>query len=159
VISPTQRPLHGSRQYPHESDFNDPGRFRNRNPTRQAAADPRLRPRGHRNRQQNKYTYIILGNDQLDALFLNVFIFMPLHVSSSKCSSSGGSNCINTSSGITSSGEWLSAVPVRVHQVGHYPESHQDARSTKRKITRTLLLYLSWMTYLCLLVDRRCGSF
>jgi hypothetical protein len=27
----------------------------------------------------------ILGNDQLDALFLNVFIFMPLHVSSSKC--------------------------------------------------------------------------
>jgi hypothetical protein len=36
----------------------------------------------------------ILGNDQLDALFLNVFIFMPLHVSSSKCSSSGGPNCI-----------------------------------------------------------------
>jgi hypothetical protein len=47
----------------------------------------------------------ILGNDQLDALFLNVFIFMPLHVSSSKCPSSGGPNCINTSSGITHSGE------------------------------------------------------
>jgi hypothetical protein len=46
----------------------------------------------------------ILGNDQLDAL-LNVFIFTPLHVSSSKCSSSGGPNCINTSSGITHSGE------------------------------------------------------
>jgi hypothetical protein len=36
----------------------------------------------------------ILGNDQLDALFLNVF--MHLHVSSSNCSSSGGPNCINT---------------------------------------------------------------
>jgi hypothetical protein len=47
----------------------------------------------------------ILGNDQLDALFLNVFIFTPLYVSSSKCSSSGGPNCINTSSGITHSGE------------------------------------------------------
>jgi hypothetical protein len=47
----------------------------------------------------------ILGNDKLHALFLNVFIFMPLHVSSSKCSSSGGPNCINTSSGITHSGE------------------------------------------------------
>jgi hypothetical protein len=46
----------------------------------------------------------ILGNDQLDALFLNVFIFMPLRVSSSKCSSSGGPNGVNTSSGITHSG-------------------------------------------------------
>jgi hypothetical protein len=46
----------------------------------------------------------ILGNDQLDAIFLNVF-FMPLHVSSSKCSSPGGPNYINTSSGITNSGE------------------------------------------------------
>jgi hypothetical protein len=39
-------------------------------------------------------------------------LFMPLHVSSSKCSSSGGRNCINTSSGITQSGGWLSDVPV-----------------------------------------------
>jgi hypothetical protein len=30
---------------------------------------------------------------------------MPLHISSSKCSSSGVPNCINTSSGITHSGE------------------------------------------------------
>jgi hypothetical protein len=30
-----------------------------------------------------------------------MYLFMPLHVSSSKCSSSGGPNCINTSSGIT----------------------------------------------------------
>ena len=32
---------------------------------------------------------------------------MPLHVSSNKCSSSGGPTCINTSSCITHSGEWL----------------------------------------------------
>jgi hypothetical protein len=38
---------------------------------------------------------------------------MPLHVSSNKCSSLGGSNCINTSSGITHSGGWLSDVPVK----------------------------------------------
>jgi hypothetical protein len=36
----------------------------------------------------------IMGNDQLDALFL-MYLFMPLHVSSSKCLSSGGPNCIN----------------------------------------------------------------
>ena len=32
---------------------------------------------------------------------------MPVHVSSNKCSSSGGPTCINTS-GITHSGGWLS---------------------------------------------------
>ena len=46
----------------------------------------------------------ILVNEQLDALFLSVFISTPLHVSSSKCSSSGGPTCINTPSGITHSG-------------------------------------------------------
>jgi hypothetical protein len=54
----------------------------------------------------------VLGNDQLDALFLNVFIFMPLHVPSSKCLSSGGPNFINTSPGITHSGGWVTDVPV-----------------------------------------------
>jgi hypothetical protein len=38
---------------------------------------------------------------------------MPLNVSSSKCYSSGGPNCINTSSGITHSGGSLSNVPVK----------------------------------------------
>ena len=46
---------------------------------------------------------VILGNDQLDALFSNVFISTPLHISSSKSSSSGGPTCINTPSGITHS--------------------------------------------------------
>ena len=48
---------------------------------------------------------VILVNDQLDALFFNVFISTPLHVSSSKCSSSGGPTCINTPSGMTHSSE------------------------------------------------------
>ena len=52
---------------------------------------------------------VLLVNDQLDALFLSVFISKPLHVSSSKCSSSGGSTCINTPSGITHSSGWLPA--------------------------------------------------
>ena len=47
---------------------------------------------------------LILVNDQLDALFFNVFISTPLHVSSSKCLSSGGPTCINTPSGVTHSG-------------------------------------------------------
>ena len=47
---------------------------------------------------------VILVNDQLDALFFNVFISTPLHVSCSKCSSSGGPTFINTPSGITHSG-------------------------------------------------------
>ena len=55
---------------------------------------------------------VILVNNQLDALFLNVFISAPLHVSSSKCSSSGGPTCINTPSGITHSGGRLSDGPV-----------------------------------------------
>ena len=44
---------------------------------------------------------VILVNDKLNALFLNVFISTLLHVSSSKCSSSGGPTCLNTPSGIT----------------------------------------------------------
>ena len=46
---------------------------------------------------------VILVNDQLEALFFIVFISTPLHVSSSKCSSSGGPACINTPPGITHS--------------------------------------------------------
>jgi hypothetical protein len=44
--------------------------------------------------------------------FSQCIYFTPLHVSSSKCSSSGGSNCVNTSSDIYHSGRWLSGMPV-----------------------------------------------
>ena len=46
------------------------------------------------------YIHEFLVNDQLDALFFNVFISTPLHVSSSKCLSSGEPTFINTSFGI-----------------------------------------------------------
>jgi hypothetical protein len=71
----------------------------------------------------DNHTNSILGNGQRDALFLNVFILClyMLHVSSSKCSSSGGPNCINTSSGITHSGRWLSAVPVKTGMSDSHP--------------------------------------
>jgi hypothetical protein len=49
---------------------------------------------------------------------------MPLHVSSSECSSSVGPNCINTSSGITHSGECLSAVPVKSFLLTGTADSH-----------------------------------
>jgi hypothetical protein len=44
--------------------------------------------------------------------FSQCIYFTPLHVSSNKCSSSGGSNCVNTSSAIIHSSGWLSCVPV-----------------------------------------------
>jgi hypothetical protein len=46
VISPTQKPLLENTQYLQEANFNVPGGFRTHIPSMQAAADPRLRPRG-----------------------------------------------------------------------------------------------------------------
>ena len=52
---------------------------------------------------QRNSEHLMLVNNQLDALFLNVFIFIftPLDVSSSKCPPSGGSVFINTPAGTT----------------------------------------------------------
>jgi hypothetical protein len=48
---------------------------------------------------------------------------MPLHVSNNNCSSSGGPNCINTSSGITHSGGCLTDVPLQTGTSDtHLPE-------------------------------------
>jgi hypothetical protein len=57
--------------------------------------------------------------------FSQCIYFTPLHVSSNKCSSSGGSNSVNTSSGIMHSSEWLSCVPVGTH------DSHKTEEFTK----------------------------
>ena len=43
-----------------------------------------------------------MGNDQHDAqiiFYVFISIYNSLHVSSTQCSSSGGTNCINTASG------------------------------------------------------------
>jgi len=50
VISPSQRPLPDKTQDSQETDINDFGGIWTRNPRKRAIADPRLRPRGHRDR-------------------------------------------------------------------------------------------------------------
>jgi hypothetical protein len=46
VINPTQKPLPDNTQRPRCTDIHAPGEIRTRNPTKRAAADLRLRPRG-----------------------------------------------------------------------------------------------------------------
>ena len=46
-IGPSQRPLPDSTQHSQETDIHAPGGIRTRNPSKRAAADPPLRPRGH----------------------------------------------------------------------------------------------------------------
>ena len=50
VTSPTQRPLPNNTQHSQKTGIHAPGRIRTHNPSKGAAADPRLRPRGHRHR-------------------------------------------------------------------------------------------------------------
>jgi hypothetical protein len=50
VISPTQGPVHDSTQQSNETDIHAPGGIRTRIPSKREAAEPRLRPRGHRDR-------------------------------------------------------------------------------------------------------------
>jgi hypothetical protein len=47
VISQTQRPLPDNTQHSQEADTHVAGGIRTRNPSKQTAADPRLRLRGH----------------------------------------------------------------------------------------------------------------
>jgi hypothetical protein len=51
VISPTQIPVPDNTQHSQQTDIHVPGGIRTRNPSKRAAADLRLRPRGHRNSQ------------------------------------------------------------------------------------------------------------
>jgi hypothetical protein len=53
VIRRTQRPLPGNKQHSKETHNHAPGGIRTRNPSKQVAADPRVRPRGHWDRQQH----------------------------------------------------------------------------------------------------------
>jgi hypothetical protein len=51
VISPTQRPLPDDTQYSQETNIHAPGEIRTHNPSKWAAPDSRLRPRGHWDQQ------------------------------------------------------------------------------------------------------------
>jgi len=47
VTSPRQRPLPDNTQHSQKTDIHFPGGIQTRNPSKRAAADPRLRPCGH----------------------------------------------------------------------------------------------------------------
>ena len=47
VISPTHRTIPDNTQQSHETDIHAPGGIRTYNPSKRAAADQRLAPRGH----------------------------------------------------------------------------------------------------------------
>jgi len=51
VIRSSHRSLHDNTQHSKETDIHDPGEIRTRNPSKGAAADPRLRPRSHQDHQ------------------------------------------------------------------------------------------------------------
>jgi hypothetical protein len=54
-----QRPLPDNTQHSQETDIHAPGGIRTRNPSQRAAADLRLRPSGHWDRQTN-YTPVLI---------------------------------------------------------------------------------------------------
>jgi hypothetical protein len=66
VISPIQGLLHNT-QHSQEANIHVPGGIRNSNPRKRAAADPRLRPRGHWDRREKEYR-TQLRNEELHEL-------------------------------------------------------------------------------------------
>ena len=52
MINPSQRSLHHNTQQSQGTDIHAPGRIRTHNPSKRSAADQRLRPRGHWDRQK-----------------------------------------------------------------------------------------------------------
>jgi hypothetical protein len=57
VISPSQRSVPDNTQQSQQTNIHAPGGTRTHSPSKQAAADPRLTPRGHWDRQRD-YTNI-----------------------------------------------------------------------------------------------------
>jgi hypothetical protein len=55
VITWTQKPLPDNTQHSQQTDIHAPGGIRTRNPSKRAAVDPRLRPRGHWDRPLRIY--------------------------------------------------------------------------------------------------------
>jgi hypothetical protein len=81
---------------------------------------------------------------------------MPVHVSNSKCSSSGGPNCINTSSGITHSGNkivWW----VTVWRAGQ-EDRHVRHSPTRLSYFQCVLYQMMYWYNLALLMMSTCCS-
>ena len=56
VISPSQRPLLDNTHSTHKTDIHASGGIRTHSPNKRTATDPRLRPRGHCDRQKTAYS-------------------------------------------------------------------------------------------------------
>jgi len=64
VINPSQRPLPDNTQYSQQTNIKASGGIRTRNPSKQEAADPRLRTRGHRDRHNSYSCPYFMYDDQ-----------------------------------------------------------------------------------------------
>ena len=68
VINASQRPLPDNTQHSQQTNFHAPGGIRTHNPSRRAAEDLRLRPRGYWDRQLQSYSSKILKSLHLHSL-------------------------------------------------------------------------------------------
>ena len=82
VTSSSQRPLPYNTQHSQHKNFHDPGGFRNHNLSRRAAADLRLRSRGHSNCGVEKLINNFIKYQKLLAsritAFLSATVYLPL---------------------------------------------------------------------------------
>ena len=65
MFSPTQRPLPDNTQHPQQTDIHDPVCIRTHIPSKLAAADPRLRPRGPWDRQEFVIVFMYLDPEYM----------------------------------------------------------------------------------------------
>jgi hypothetical protein len=81
-IGPSDRPPPDNTQHSQETDIHAPGGIRNRNSIKRAAADPRLRPRRHRDRLRGNSGYTLQLKATVDkklvsVLFLYYLLIFP----------------------------------------------------------------------------------
>ena len=70
VISPPQRLLPDNTQHSQQTNIRTPGGIRTRNPSKRAAADPRLRPRGYWDRQMSLFLIGFIKIVRSDILYV-----------------------------------------------------------------------------------------
>ena len=73
VISPTQRPLSDNPQHTQEKNFHAPGTIRTHNPSKRAAAGPRLRPQDHRDTHTQIYWWYINISSEIHNMFRQMY--------------------------------------------------------------------------------------
>jgi len=67
----SQRPVPDSTQLSQQTDIYAPGGIRTNNPSKQAAADLRLRLKSHRDQQSHLYTYVSINQAAQEKKILN----------------------------------------------------------------------------------------